>query len=194
MGEARGQQPLPRPGDPSGPPAEIEEEIVERHARGEDRLLDRGPPLARGGLEPGGAHVRVDRGKPRPALRAVYRGGGLGVGPGETRGRIVPEPEAHDLREGEAPDSIGQVGRNRGARGGIRGGDARYRVGWRAPGHLRRGRGAPHSRDARRPRAPREEERRDGGGAPHRPDPVGARRRDGTPRHCTSARPIASAM
>ena len=100
VGEARGHQPLPRAADPAGPPAEIEQQVVERHARREHRLLDRRPALARRRLEPRRADVAVDRGKPRPALGAVDRRRRLGVGPGQPGRRVVAEPEVRRSRRG----------------------------------------------------------------------------------------------
>ena len=192
--EARREEPLPGTGDAAAPAAEVEEQVAEGDARREQRLLHRGAALARCRLQPGGVHLGIDRGQPGAALGAVDGGGGVGVGPGEPGRRVAPEAEVHDLGQREAPDPLGQIGRDRRARRGVGRRHAGKRPCRRGPGHLGPGRRAPHARDARSPRAPRQEERRGDGGAPHRSDPVRASRRGGTPCHCTIARPIASAM
>ncbi len=135
-------------------PAEVEHQVGQRDAGREHRLLHRRSSLAGDGLEPGRGHVTVDGREPLPALAAVRRGGGLRVGPGEPRCRVVPKADVHDLAEGEPVDPVAQIGRHGGGRGGVGGGHLVDRAGRRRPRHLRRGRRAGHARHTRRAHTP----------------------------------------
>ena len=111
VGESGREELLARALDPAAPPAEVEQQVGQRDAG--RRAPTAGPPMRpwlATVLMRVARHVAVHGGQPLAARRAVGRGGGLRVGPGEPGVGVVPEPDVHDLRQREPADPLGEVG------------------------------------------------------------------------------------